>query len=853
MTKARRYEFVFVLMLAAAAQALAPAGLHAQAGSITLQPFISSGLNQPVFLTNAHDGTDRRFIVEQPGRISVMRSGSSTRTVFLDITARVLCCGERGLLGLAFHPQFAANRRFFVDYTRRPDGATVIAEYQVSPSNPDVALTSETVLLMIPQPYENHNGGMVEFGPDGYLYIGMGDGGSGNDPQNRAQNPDELLGKILRIDVDAPAGGLPYSSPPNNPFVNRSGRDEIFALGLRNPWRFSFDRATGQLYAGDVGQSAREEIDVVTLGGNYGWRVVEGTLCTNLGPASCSTPGFIAPITEYVNGSAGRCSVTGGYVYRGSQQALPYGAYVFGDYCTGEIFMYNAGVQSRLVDTTLNITSFGEDEAGEIYVVGQGGSVFRIANPDILYGPIRTFSFGQSATASSWTTEAASSLASGYARIQAEPGSTLPASFAILGLRQNGALVSEASVSAMPPLMGGRIYAEMSNSVNTGIAITNANAQPVTLSFYFTDSNGANVGQGSTVIGAGEQIAAFLNESPFQGSSNFRGSFTFTASAMVSAYALRGFTTSRREFLMSNVPVADIGASTAGPQTVPQFADGAGWRTTVALVNTTDTVISGELRVYDSAGRPLQVALNSSTNSTFGYSIPARSAAVFQSAAAAQSVRVGSVQIVPSGTSAGPSAFAILRYAPDAVRVTEASVPALTPGAEWRMFVESLGEFDRAAGSIQTGVAIANPGNSSVDIQYQLIPSDATAAAQSGSISIPANGQIALFINQLPGITSGPAPFQGTLRIEAPGGAALAVTGLRARINERGDFLITTTAAVREAATAPSSESFIPYFAMGAGYGVQFVVFSRSPSAAAGGVYFFDQKGRPLNVLLRSR
>ena len=209
MTKVRRYEFSLVLTLAAVLQALAPAGLHAQTGGITLEPLIPTGLNQPLLLTNAHDGTDRRFIVEQPGRILVMRSGSSARTVFLDITARVLCCGERGLLGLAFHPQFATNRRFFVDYTRRPDGATVIAEYQVSPSNADVALTTETVLLVIPQPYENHNGGMVEFGSDGYLYIGMGDGGSGNDPQNRAQNTDELLGKILRIDVDTPAGGLP--------------------------------------------------------------------------------------------------------------------------------------------------------------------------------------------------------------------------------------------------------------------------------------------------------------------------------------------------------------------------------------------------------------------------------------------------------------------------------------------------------------------------------------------------------------------------------------------------------------------------------------------------------------------
>jgi len=331
----------------------------AQSVRIDLEPFIASGLNQPVYLTNAHDGTNRRFVVEQPGRVSVMQPGSSLRSIFLDITSRVLSGGERGLLGLAFHPQFASNRRFFVDYTRRPDGATVIAEYSVSTSNPNVALTSETVLLLIAQPYENHNGGMIEFGPDGYLYIGMGDGGSGNDPQNRAQNPNELLGKILRIDVDR---GVP---PPTNPYADGSGgRREIYAVGLRNPWRFSFDRATGQLYVGDVGQDEREEVDIVTAGGNYGWRVFEGTRCTNLGPASCSAPGFIPPIAEYDHSTNGRCSIIGGYVYRGAQQSLPYGAYVYGDYCSGEIFMFQAGVQSVLTQTTLSITSFGEDESG---------------------------------------------------------------------------------------------------------------------------------------------------------------------------------------------------------------------------------------------------------------------------------------------------------------------------------------------------------------------------------------------------------------------------------------------------------------------------------------------------------
>ncbi|HKP87880.1 MAG TPA: PQQ-dependent sugar dehydrogenase, partial [Blastocatellia bacterium] len=341
---------------------------------------VFSGLADPVFLTNAHDGTNRLFVIEKPGRIRVAQPGATSTSVFLDISSRVLSSGsEQGLLGLAFHPQFATNRRFFVNYTRRNDGATVVAEYQASQSNANVADANETVLLVIAQPFANHNGGMVEFGRDGFLYIGMGDGGSANDPGNRAQNTNELLGKILRIDVDRRDGSQPYSSPADNPFAGTAGRDEIYAYGLRNPWRFSFDRVTGDLYAADVGQGAREEINIITRGGNYGWRVMEGNSCTNNDPGLCNPSRFIAPITEY-NHTNGRCSITGGYVYRGTQASLPLGAYVYGDFCTGEIFLLSGGASSLLMDTSLPISSFGEDEAGEIYVVSLAGTVQRFAN-----------------------------------------------------------------------------------------------------------------------------------------------------------------------------------------------------------------------------------------------------------------------------------------------------------------------------------------------------------------------------------------------------------------------------------------------------------------------------------------
>jgi hypothetical protein len=345
-----------------------------EALAIYLQPRLQ-GLTSPVLVTHAGDGTNRLFVVELPGVIKVVAGSSASPSVFLDISDRVLDGGERGLLGLAFHPQFASNDRLFVHYTREPDGASVIAEY-LAAGTPAATQATERVLLVVDQPFANHNGGSIAFGPDGHLYIGLGDGGSSNDPQNRAQNIDDLLGKILRIRVD---GAEPYEVPSDNPYAGSTpGRDEIYAIGLRNPFRFSFDRTTGALLVGDVGQGHREEIDLVSIGANLGWRVYEGTRCTGLGP-SCSTAGLTPPIVEYDH-SLGRCSVTGGYAYRGSRGTLPAGTYVFADFCSGEIFAWWNGVMHVLLDTTLNVSSFGEDEAGELYVVGLGGTVHAITS-----------------------------------------------------------------------------------------------------------------------------------------------------------------------------------------------------------------------------------------------------------------------------------------------------------------------------------------------------------------------------------------------------------------------------------------------------------------------------------------
>lgn len=358
-------------------------GVFAQNPNLQLQQ-IATGFSSPVLVTNARDGSNRLFIVEQTGKIRVLQPEATAATDFLSLTTKVALGGERGLLGLAFHPNFKTNRKFYVNYTRSGDGATVVSEFQASAGNRNVADTTERVLLTIAQPFSNHNGGMIEFGPDGYLYIGMGDGGSANDPGNRAQNLEDLLGKMLRIDVNRTEGALAYGIPPDNPLAGATpGRDEIFASGLRNPWRWSFDRLTGQLYVGDVGQGAREWVHLVEKGKNYGWATWEGTRCnTSRPPGSpdCAALPLLPPLLEYTH-TASRCSITGGYVYRGARFTLAQGAYVYGDYCTGEIWQFVNGQSTLLLDSPLGLSSFGEDEGGEIYACGlSNGVIYRLTN-----------------------------------------------------------------------------------------------------------------------------------------------------------------------------------------------------------------------------------------------------------------------------------------------------------------------------------------------------------------------------------------------------------------------------------------------------------------------------------------
>ncbi|TAI48286.1 PQQ-dependent sugar dehydrogenase [Flagellimonas allohymeniacidonis] len=344
--------------------------------------FPNLSFSRPVDFQTAKDGTARVFVVEQGGVIRVFDNASTTTNseIFLDISARINTqADEQGLLGLAFHPNFNTNGYFYVNYTPN-ENLSVTSRFQVNPSSANVAdSNSELILLEMPQPFTNHNGGQLAFGPDGYLYIASGDGGSGGDPQGNAQNKGNLLGAVLRIDVDNRENGLNYAIPPTNPFVGEpNSRQEIYAFGLRNPWRMSFDPDTGLLWSGDVGQGELEEINVIEAGGNYGWNFFEGTACF-LG--NCDETGLIPPVFEY-NHDAGDKSITGGYVYQGTLAPSLEGKYVYGDFISGRIWALDAITNNPsnalVLETGLNIASFGINADDELYVCAFNGSIYRI-------------------------------------------------------------------------------------------------------------------------------------------------------------------------------------------------------------------------------------------------------------------------------------------------------------------------------------------------------------------------------------------------------------------------------------------------------------------------------------------
>jgi glucose/arabinose dehydrogenase len=386
----KRYSFYLLLfsllsIFSSCAQENGTSNPPEKGALIVEEAFPQLTFTRPVDFQHAGDGSDRVFVVEQRGVISVLENDAevAAKTVFLDIEAQVEDEGnEEGLLGLAFHPDYETNGYFYVNYTASNPDRTVISRFQVSSDQDKANEGSELVLLEFNQPYSNHNGGQLSFGPDGYLYIAVGDGGSGGDPQGHGQNLKTLLGSILRLDVDHPEEGKNYGLPADNPFMdNTEGfREEIYAYGLRNPWRFSFDSENGQLWTGDVGQNSYEEIDIIEKGGNYGWNIMEASHCFKPSE-NCDTNGLKQPVWEY-NRSRGDVSITGGFVYRGPTISELEGLYVYADYVTGRLWSLDVSdpddpKNAELLQAPFPISSFGTDQDNDLYICGFDGKIYK--------------------------------------------------------------------------------------------------------------------------------------------------------------------------------------------------------------------------------------------------------------------------------------------------------------------------------------------------------------------------------------------------------------------------------------------------------------------------------------------
>jgi len=440
----------------------------------------------------------------------------------------------------------------------------------------------------------------------------------------------------------------------------------------------------------------------------------------------------------------------------------------------------------------------------------------------------------------------------GYARIQGVPGQGTPSGLAIFNFRQNGMVVTETGVPASAMISFGRVYAQVDEKVNTGLAIANPSDEDALISFHFTDDSGKDFGAGSFAVAAHTQIAAFLDQPPFGASGSMNATLTFRSSIPVGAVALRGHLNERSEFLLTTLPVAGPGSLTSETLILPHFAAGGGWNTDLVLVNPTDQVLRGSIQFFDqgsaaSAAKALVLEANGESKSTFDYSIPARAAFRLATTGAASVTTVGSIRVTPAEGDFTPSGVGLFSFRNNGVLVTEAGVPALPLASAFRLYAETSG----AGGPVQTGIAVANPLPEPAEAKVELLTLAGIPTGVQGNLSIPASGQAAAFLDQIPGFEFLQGPFQGLLRVSAEQGK-LAVIGLRGRVNERNDFLITTTSPVSEDLPASLAPLVLPHFADGGGYTTQFILYSGSPSQSYSGIIeFFTQSGRPMRLPLR--
>jgi len=463
--------------------------------------------------------------------------------------------------------------------------------------------------------------------------------------------------------------------------------------------------------------------------------------------------------------------------------------------------------------------------------------------------PIVNFGLNEQAAVSMATTGTSPTMATGYATIQANSGNT-PSGLAILGFRQKNILVSETTVPASTLIRNGRTYAEISSTVNIGVAFANPGTQTAMISFYFSDSSG-NFGSGTKMIPAKGQFAAFLNEAPFNGRALANGTFTFSSSQPLAVTALRGLLNTRGEFLITTLPVIDLDAqANAAGLMFPHFADGAGWTTQIVLANATDSSLTGSIQFRDPAGAPTSVSIGNQTATSFAYSIPARSSQKFTTSGTAGPASVGSIRVVPNTNNSSPFGVSIFSLRSAGTIVSEAGVPTVPEGSAFRLYAQATGDFKAAAiGSIQTGVAIVNTSANSAVVTVELMKLDGTSTGLKGTLSVPANGQIATFLSQIPAFSSLQVPYQGTLRISSP--ASISVIGFRARYNERRDFLMTTIMPVDEASPQGTTPLYFPHIADSGGYTTQFVLFSALPGQSNGTLSLTDPFGSPMDVMVR--
>jgi hypothetical protein len=522
--------------------------------------------------------------------------------------------------------------------------------------------------------------------------------------------------------------------------------------------------------------------------------------------------------------------------------------------------------QATRSGTDGQINFFLGDQAGEVWFAGVSLIAVR--------PPISSFTIGDRGGASVVSTGTASGITVGYGVVQPIGGSTSPSGLAIFGFRQNNVLLTEAGVPASTRLLSGRIYADVNGPVNTGVAIANPNNHSAAISFYFTDSSGNNLGNGSTMITANGQIANFLTDSPFNMPSSFNGTFTFSSSVPIAVIALRGFTNERNEFLITTLPVADLSVTSGtDPVVFPHFADGGGWTTQIVLVNPGDSALSGTVQFRDTSGRNTSLRVGNLLSNSFSYTVAARSSQKFETAGAGSSTISGSVRVVPSTGTAAPSGLAIFSFRNGGITVSQAGVPAVPPSkplvkvqpstppimgvipnavspAAFRLYAEAAGDPDLISpGLIQTGVAITNNSSSTATVALELFKFDGSLAG-TGNLSIPANGQTATFLNQIPGLASVRPPFQGILRVSST--ASISVVGLRGRYNERSDFLITTVAATEEGAPASTSALYFPHLVDGGGYTTQLILLGATASQSESvNVVFVKQDGSPFTLSVK--